>query len=128
MLGFYDGTRNLKIWQLKKKNSLDLASYPEASPSEETFLHFQFKLVSQSNSMLLVYFIFLLAFNITILVIYLFVCMDTQLLSPVQFFVTPWTVACLVSESMGLFQQEYWSGLPFPPGRNLPDLGIEPEL
>ena len=60
--------------------------------------------------------------------IYLFVCMHAQLLSPVQLFATPWTVACQVSLSMGLFQQEYWSGLPFPPPSDLPDLGIKPEL
>ena len=28
--------------------------------------------------------------------------------------VTPWTVACQASLSMGFFRQEYWSGLPFP--------------
>ena len=28
--------------------------------------------------------------------------------------VTPWTVACEASLSMGFFRQEYWSGLPFP--------------
>ena len=27
--------------------------------------------------------------------------------------------------SMGLYQQEYWNGLPFPSPRDLPDLGIE---
>ena len=27
--------------------------------------------------------------------------------------------------SMGFSQQEYWSGLPFPPTRDLPDLGME---
>ena len=26
---------------------------------------------------------------------------------------------------MGYFQQEYWSGLPFPPPGDLPDMGIE---
>ena len=26
---------------------------------------------------------------------------------------------------MGLYQQEYWSGLPFPPPGDLPDLGIK---
>ena len=34
-------------------------------------------------------------------------------------------IACQVSLSMGLPRQEYWSGLPFPPG-DLPDLGIKP--
>ena len=28
---------------------------------------------------------------------------------------------------MGFSRQEYWSELPFPPPRDLPDLGIEPE-
>ena len=28
--------------------------------------------------------------------------------------------------SMGFSMQEYWSGLPFPPSGDLPDLGIEP--
>ena len=41
-------------------------------------------------------------------------------------FVTPWTVACQAPLSMGLFRQEYWNGLPFPPPENLPDPGIEP--
>ena len=27
----------------------------------------------------------------------------------------------------GIFQQEYWNGLPFPPPGDLPDPGIEPE-
>ena len=35
-------------------------------------------------------------------------------LSHVQLFVTPWTVACQVPLSMGFSRQEYWSGLPFP--------------
>jgi len=29
---------------------------------------------------------------------------------------------------MGLFRQEYWSGLPFPSPGDLPDPGIKPEL
>ena len=28
---------------------------------------------------------------------------------------------------MGFSRQEYWTGLPFPPPGDLPDLGIEPE-
>ena len=38
---------------------------------------------------------------------------------------TPWTVARQAPLSMGFSRQEYWSGLPFPPG-DLPDPGIEP--
>ena len=41
-------------------------------------------------------------------------------------FVTPWTVNCQAPLSMGVPRQEHWSGLPFPPPEDLPDLGIEP--
>ena len=37
----------------------------------------------------------------------------------------PWTVAHQASLSMGFSSQEYWSGLPCPPG-DLPNPGIEP--
>ena len=36
------------------------------------------------------------------------------------------TVTCQTPLSMGFSRQEYWSGLPFPSPRDLPDLGIEP--
>ena len=49
-----------------------------------------------------------------------------KLLSPVQLFATPWTVADQASPSMGFSRQEYWSGLPFPSPGDLPDPGIEP--
>ena len=35
-------------------------------------------------------------------------------------------VACQTPLSMGFSRQEYWSGLPFPSPRDLPDPGIEP--
>ena len=47
-------------------------------------------------------------------------------LSCVQLFATTWTVAYQASPSMGFSRQEYWSGLPFPSSRDLPDPGIEP--
>ena len=37
-----------------------------------------------------------------------------KLLSRVQLFATPWTVAHQAPPSMGFSRQEYWSGLPFP--------------
>ena len=37
-----------------------------------------------------------------------------------------WTVARQAPLSMGLSRQEYWSGLPCPPPRDLPNPGIEP--
>ena len=37
-------------------------------------------------------------------------------------FVTPWPVALQAPLSMGFPRQEYWSGLPFPPLRDLLDL------
>ena len=48
-------------------------------------------------------------------------------LSCVQLFATPWTIAHPAPLSMGLSQQEYWSGLPFPPPGDLLDAGIEHE-
>ena len=52
--------------------------------------------------------------------------MKVKLLSRVQLFATPWTVAYQASLSMGFSRQEYWSGLPFPSPGDLPDPGIEP--
>ena len=47
-------------------------------------------------------------------------------LSHVQFFETPWTVAHQTPLSMGFHGQEYWSGLSFPPPGDLPDPEMEP--
>ena len=52
--------------------------------------------------------------------------MHMCLLSHVQFFETPWTVACQSPLSMKFSRQEYWSGLPFPCPGDLPNPGIEP--
>ena len=47
------------------------------------------------------------------------------LLSGVQVFVTPWTVAHQTPLSMEFFRHEYWSGLPLPPPGDLPNTRIE---
>ena len=47
-------------------------------------------------------------------------------LSCVQLLVTPRAGALQAPLSMGFPRQEYWSGLPFPPPRDLLDPGIEP--
>ena len=47
-------------------------------------------------------------------------------LSHVQFLATPQTVAHQIPLSMGFPRQEYWSGLPFPTPRDLPNPGIKP--
>ena len=39
---------------------------------------------------------------------------------------TPWTVAHQSPLSMGFSRKEYWSGLPFPTPKHLPDPRIEP--
>ena len=39
---------------------------------------------------------------------------------------TLWAVARQVLQSLGFSRQEYWSGLPFPPARDLPEPGIKP--
>ena len=46
--------------------------------------------------------------------------------SCVQFCSTLWTAGHQVPLSMGFSGQEYWSGLPCSPPRNLPDPGIKP--
>ena len=51
---------------------------------------------------------------------------DFKWLSPVQLFVTQWTVAHQALPSMGSSRQEYWSGLPFTSPEDLPDPGIKP--
>ena len=52
--------------------------------------------------------------------------MKVKSLSRVQLFATPWTVAHQAPLSMEFSRQEYWSGLPFPSPRDLPDPGIKP--
>ena len=54
------------------------------------------------------------------------ICVHTQLLSHVILFVTSWTVAHQVPQSMGFPRQEYWSGLLYPSPGDLLDPGIEP--
>ena len=39
---------------------------------------------------------------------------------------TSWTITSQAPLSMRFPSQEYWSGLPFPPPEDIPDLGIEP--
>ena len=46
--------------------------------------------------------------------------------SCVLLFATPWTVVRQISLSMAFSRQEYWSGLSFPPPRDLPNPGIKP--
>ena len=41
---------------------------------------------------------------------------------------TPWNVACQAPVSLGFSGQEYWSGLPCAPPRDLPDPGMEPTI
>ena len=47
-----------------------------------------------------------------------------HVLSHVQFFATPWIVACQAPLSMGFSRQEYWRGLLTPSPGDLPDSGI----
>ena len=54
--------------------------------------------------------------------------MKVKSLSPVQLFVTPWTVTYQAPLSMGFSGQEYWSVLPFPFPGDLPDPKIEPRF
>ena len=47
-------------------------------------------------------------------------------LSLVQLFVNPWTIARQAPLSMRFSKQEYWSGLPLSSPEDLPDPGIKP--
>ena len=53
-------------------------------------------------------------------------CKYACVLSRVQVFATPGTVAHQAPLSTGFSRQEYWRGLPFPPPGGLSDPGIEP--
>ena len=51
---------------------------------------------------------------------------NVKSLSRVRLFTTQWTVAYQAPPSMGFSRQEYWSGLPFPSPKDLPNPGIKP--
>ena len=51
---------------------------------------------------------------------------ESQSLSRVRLFATPWSIAHQAPLSMGFSREEYWSGLPFPSPGDLPNPGIEP--
>ena len=55
-----------------------------------------------------------------------FTICEGKLLSCIQLFLTPWTVAHQAPPPMGFSRQEYCSGLPFPSPGDLPDAGMEP--
>ena len=48
-----------------------------------------------------------------------------QPLSRVQLSAAPWAVALQAPQSMEIFRQEHWSGLPSPSPGDLPNPGIE---
>ena len=49
------------------------------------------------------------------------------MLSHVSLCATLWTITHQAPLSMGFSTQEYWSGVPFPSPRDLPNPGMEPE-
>ena len=53
-------------------------------------------------------------------------CVCTHLLSCIWFFAIPWTVAHQTPLSVEFSREEYWSRLPCPPPRPLPNAGTEP--
>ena len=53
---------------------------------------------------------------------FIYVCAGSVVSSSV----TPWTGSCQAPPSTEFSRQEYWSGLPFPPPRDLRDPEIEP--
>ena len=57
---------------------------------------------------------------------FLFIKRKHELLSHSRLFETPRTVACQAPTSMGFSRKKYWSGLPFPFPRDLPNSETEP--
>ena len=57
---------------------------------------------------------------------YMGLCVHVQLLSHVQSFASPWTVAHWDPLSMRILQTRILEWVAMPSSRNLPDLGIEP--
>ena len=55
-----------------------------------------------------------------------YACMHAHSLSCVQLFAVLWIVVCQAPLSMEFSRQEYWSELPFPLRRDLPNSGIKP--
>ena len=55
-----------------------------------------------------------------------YLCVCVCVLSCVQLLVTFGTVDCQAPLSMEFSRQKYWTGLPLPPPRDLPNPGIEP--
>ena len=53
-------------------------------------------------------------------------CVHAQLLSHVQLFATPWTVACQDPLSIEFSRQENLDGLPLPPLEDVPNPEIKP--
>ena len=53
-------------------------------------------------------------------------CTCMHVCSCIQIFATLWTVALQAPLSIEFFRKEYWSGLPFPTPKDLPDSGIKP--
>ena len=56
------------------------------------------------------------------------VCTGAQSLSHIWLFAIPWTVAHQTPLSMGLSEQEYWSGLPLPPPGDLSNQELKTSL
>ena len=56
----------------------------------------------------------------------LIVCVCAELLSCVQLFVTPWTVACQAPLSISILQARIMEWVASPAPENLPTPGIEP--
>ena len=65
--------------------------------------------------------------RIPLYMVYIASKLQVKLLSRVQLFAIPWTVAYQALLSMGFSRQEYWSGLPCASPGDLPDPGTEPE-
>ena len=64
--------------------------------------------------------------KVVMVVSWIYIHVVVQLLSCVQLYVTPWTVALQAPLSLRFSRQEYRSGQTFPSPGDLPNLGIKP--
>ena len=73
-----------------------------------------------------VVYIFIISLLFVLLFAFHFYMCVSSRFSHVQLFAILWTVAYQAPLSMGFSRQEYWSGLPCPPPRDIPNPGIKP--
>ena len=114
-LGIGDGQGGLaccRPWVAKSQTRLKRLNWTEHSLNDLYLNDF-----SQEDKFMIADYFFFLFFSVR---------MHISCFSPVQFFVTLWTIARQTPLPMVFSRQEHWIGLPFPTPGDLPNPGIKP--